>query len=58
MKRLDLNKDKVCKQILSCSNPTLNTKLRNPGTLTVNDITKLNNAGFEINRIIYSLTNN
>ena len=66
LKRLTINVDgevkpmrryDVCK-ILDCTMPTLTSKIRNPGTLTVNDITKLNNAGFEINRVIYSLTNN
>jgi len=37
--------------------PTLKTKIENPGRFTVNDITKLNNSGFELNRIIYELKN-
>ena len=46
----------VC-EILSCTMPTLKTKIENPGRFTVNDITKLNNSGFELNRIIYELKN-
>jgi hypothetical protein len=32
--------------------PTLKSKIENPGRLTVDDINKLKNSGFDINRLI------
>ncbi len=56
LKRLKIKRYHVC-EILACTMPTLKTKIENPGRFTVNDITKLNNSGFELNRIIYELKN-
>jgi len=56
LKRLKFKRYHVC-EILACTMPTLKTKIENPGRFTVDDITKLNNSGFELNRIIYELKN-
>lgn len=56
LKRLKFKRYHVC-EILNCTMPTLKTKIENPERLTVGDITKLNNSGFELNRIIYELKN-
>tara|TARA_R100001369_G_scaffold18215_1_gene33673 strand:- start:130 stop:330 length:201 start_codon:yes stop_codon:yes gene_type:complete len=56
LKRLKIKRYNVC-EILACTMPTLKTKIENPGRFTVDDITKLNNSGFELNRIICELKN-
>ena len=56
LKRLKFKRYHVC-TLLNCTMPTLKNRIENPGKFTVDDITKLNNSGFELNRIIYELKN-
>ena len=51
LKRLGLKRYQIC-TILGCTMPTLKSKIENPGRLTVDDITKLKNSGFDVNRLI------
>jgi len=46
LKKLGLRKYTVCK-ILSCTMPTLQSRLNRPGTFTVQEIKTLKNNGFD-----------
>jgi hypothetical protein len=56
LKRLKLKRYDVC-YILQCTMPTLKSRLKNPGTFTLNEINNLKECGFELN-YIYEYENN
>jgi hypothetical protein len=52
LKKLGLKRYVVC-EMLKCTMPTLQSRLNNPGTFTVNEIKTLKDNGFEsMNRLI------
>lgn len=50
LQRLELKRFDVCK-ILDCTMPTLKSRVENPGSITINEMNKLVNAGFD--RLIF-----
>lgn len=46
LKKLGIKKYIVC-EVLNCTMPTLASRLKNPGTFTVDEINKLQEIGFE-----------
>ena len=54
--RLKIKRYDVC-EILKCTMPTLKSRLKNPGTFTLNEINNLKECGFELN-YIYEYENN
>jgi hypothetical protein len=52
IKRLGLKKKQLYK-ILSCTYPTLQSRIENPGTFTVKEIQKLRNVGFNLKWLEY-----
>ena len=51
LKRLKFKRYHVC-TLLNCTMPTLKNRIENPGKFTLDEITKLNNSGFDIKRLI------
>tara|TARA_R100000935_G_C2839097_1_gene169976 strand:- start:1023 stop:1220 length:198 start_codon:yes stop_codon:yes gene_type:complete len=54
MKRLNLRRYEVCK-LLSCTMPTLKSRLKNPMTFTISEIILLQNNDFIISGISETL---
>tara|TARA_R100000149_G_scaffold62268_1_gene32239 strand:- start:130 stop:531 length:402 start_codon:yes stop_codon:yes gene_type:complete len=50
LKRLNLKRFDVCK-ILDCTMPTLKSRVENPGSITIGEMNKLVNSGFD--RLIF-----
>lgn len=50
LQRLKMKRFDVCK-ILDCTMPTLKSRVENPGSITINEMNKLVNAGFD--RLIF-----
>jgi hypothetical protein len=48
LKRLGFKMSRVC-DILQCTPPTLKSRINNPGQFTIQEIQKLQAAGFEMN---------
>lgn len=47
LKRLNFKRKDVC-QILDCTMPTLKARIDSPGTFNLNEISKLENVGFNL----------
>ena len=51
LKRLNLKRYDVCK-LLNCTMPTLKSRLQNPDSFTIAEVTILSDAGFSISEIL------